>query len=77
VLKIPLPGGSGVAKDGAIQFENDWPGLFLRGDTAIVASLAIRNLQQALEQNQDVVVASALGKLSVIADLIEREVKVK
>ena len=40
MLKIPLPGGSGVAKSGAIQFENDWPGLFLRGDTAIVVSLA-------------------------------------
>lgn len=77
MLKIPLPGGSGVAKDGAVQFQNDWPGLFLRGDTAIVVCLAIRNLQKALEQNQDLVVASALGKLSVIAELIEREVKVK
>jgi hypothetical protein len=77
VLQIPLPGGSGVAKDGAIQFQNDWPGLFLRGDTAIVVALAIRNLQGALAESQDRVVASALGQLSVVADLIEREVRVK
>ena len=77
MLHIQLPGGSGRATDGAIRFQDDWPGLFLRGDTAIVVSLAIRNLQRALAENQDVIVASSLGKLSVIADLIERDVRVK
>jgi hypothetical protein len=77
VLQIPVPGGSGVAKDGALQFQNDWPGLFLRGDTAIVVSFAIRTLQKALAENQDLAVASSLAKLSTVADLIEREVRVK
>ncbi|HYE20007.1 MAG TPA: hypothetical protein VEA69_16275 [Tepidisphaeraceae bacterium] len=77
MLKIPLPGGSGPAKSGAIQFRDDWPGPFLRGDTAIMVGLAIRNLQKALDQSQDGDVASALSKLAVVADLIEREVIVK
>ncbi len=77
MLKIPLPGGSGVVKDGAVQFQNDWPGLFLRGDTAIVLSLAVRNLQKGLAESQDPIIASSLSKLNLIANLIEREVRVK
>lgn len=77
VLQIPLPGGSGSAPTGVIQFRDDWPGLFLRGDTAIVLGFAIRNLEKALAGSNDLVVASALGKLSVIADIIERDVRVK
>lgn len=77
ILQIPLPGGSGNAPTGAVQFRDDWPGLFVRGDTAIVLGFAIRNLEKALAKSDDVVVASALNKLSVIADIIERDVRVK
>lgn len=77
VMQIPLPGGSGNAPTGAVQFQDDWPGLFLRGDTAIVLGLAIRNLERALAGSDDVVVASALSKLSAIAGIIERDVRVK
>jgi len=77
ILQIPLPGGSGNAPTGAVQFQNDWPGLFLRGDTAVVLGFAIRNLEKALAASDDVVVASSLSKLSVIADIIEGDVRVK
>lgn len=35
ITKIPIEGGSGKIKSGAMQFKNDWPGLFLRGDDCI------------------------------------------
>jgi hypothetical protein len=75
-LQIPLPGGSGVAETGAVQFQNDWPGLFLRGDTAIVVAVAIRNLEKALANNEDPMVGWSLSKLVPVAAIVEREVKV-
>jgi hypothetical protein len=51
--------------------------LFLRGDTAIFVGIAIRNLEKALADTDDVVVSSSLSRLSAIADLIERDVRVK
>jgi hypothetical protein len=71
ILQIPLPGGSGRAPTGAVQFRDDWPGLFVRGDDAIFAGAAIRQLQERLSSHPDVAVTTALYTL---ADVIEREV---
>lgn len=76
VFQVPLPGGSGNVPSGAMQFRDDWPGLFLRGDTAIVIGLAIRQLETALASSQDPSVWSALRKLTAIADLIDHDVRV-
>ena len=75
-LQIPLPGGSAYAVTGAVQFSDDWPGLFIRGDNAIVVAFAIRQLQARLSGTDDIYIASALSKLEPIADLIERDVVV-
>jgi hypothetical protein len=32
ITRIPIEGSSGQTPTGAMQFENDWPGLFIRGD---------------------------------------------
>jgi hypothetical protein len=77
VLQIPMPGSSGETPTGAIQFKNDWPGLFIRGDQAIVLLSRIRGLQERLASHPDVVVAAALIELEKIADLIERDVVVR
>jgi hypothetical protein len=76
LLEIPLPGGSGRAETGAVQFKNDWPGLFIRGDAAIAMAFSIRQLETALAKCEDVAVASSLRRLLVIAEIIERDVKV-
>ena len=76
IIQIPLPGGSGKAPTGAVQFRDDWPGLFIRGDTAIAMSISIRELQGRLSKTTDVQISSALQRLSKIADIIERDVKV-
>ena len=77
ILQIPMPGGSGQTPTGAIQFQNDWPGLFIRGDQAIDLLSNIRGLQVRLAGHPDGVVALALLQLGKIADIIQRDVIVK
>jgi hypothetical protein len=74
VLQIPMPGSSGETPTGAIQFQNDWPGLFIRGDEAIDLLSTIRGLQQRLARHPDAVVTAALLKLEKVAVLIESDV---
>jgi hypothetical protein len=77
ITQILVPGGSGETPTGAMQFQDDWPGLFIRGDTAVSLHASIRGLQQRLADNTDVVVAAALIQLQQIADIIERDVIVR
>lgn len=73
-LAIPLPGVSGRMATGAMQFQDDWPGLFVRGDDAISVLFAIRRLQAFLQSCEDMQVASALSVLGPLADTIDRDV---
>lgn len=77
ITRVPVAGGSGRVPTGALQFRDDWPGLFLRGDDAIGLMLSIRHLSERLADNADLVVASALSRLRGIADIIERDVVVR
>ncbi len=77
ITQIPFPGSSGQTPTGSLQFQNDWPGLFLRGDDAISLHSSIRTLEQRLASHSDTVVASALHKLKKIADIVERDVIVR
>ena len=77
ITQTPFPGSSGKTPTGAMQFQNDWPGLFIRGDEAVAVCSSIRGLEQRLANHPDVVVAAALFKLKGIADIIEREVVVR
>jgi hypothetical protein len=60
-----------------MQFQDDRPGLFIRGDDAIVLHARIRGLEQRLADHPDVVVAAALIQLKRMADIIERDVVVR
>jgi hypothetical protein len=77
ITQIPFPGGSGQVPTGAIQFRDDWPGLFLRGDSAIPLAGTIRSLQQRLVSHPDSVVDVLLRQLGQTADIIERDVQVR
>ena len=79
MTKIPLPGGSGNVPSGPMQFDDDWPGLFLRGDTAVVLSAKIRGLAQALKEKKedDPRVWACLIELERIADVIDHDVRMK
>jgi hypothetical protein len=76
ITQIPLPGGSGRIPTGALQFQGDWPGLFLRGDNAIALLYCIRSLSERLGSYADPVVRDAVLQLGQLADLIGRDVVV-
>jgi hypothetical protein len=77
ITQIPVPGNSDETPTGAIQFQNDWPGLFVRGDKAIDMHRCIRHLQQRLADTQDVTVLLSLHVLGEIADIVETDVMVR
>ncbi len=78
MTQIPFPGGSGAVPTGAIQFQDDWPGLFLRGDTALTLLPGLRAiLEHAPISSLPNTCWSAHMQLARIADIIEREVVVR
>jgi hypothetical protein len=42
--KIDLPEGEGRMDTGAVQFNDDWPGVFIRGDNAFHYALTLEAL---------------------------------
>jgi hypothetical protein len=77
ITQIPFPGSSGRTPSGAMQFQDDWPGLFIRGDSALWLMTAIRRLQVYLRDCNDSQVAIALTVLGSLADTIDRDVIVR
>jgi hypothetical protein len=77
ITQIPVPGDSGRTPTGAMQFQDDWPGLFIRGDSALSVMIAIRRLQAYLRECEDAEVASALAVLGSLADTIDQDVIVR
>jgi hypothetical protein len=74
ILHIPLKGGSGHAPSGPVQFQDDWPGLFIRGDHAIALAASIRHVARALAGDKSYDTADALKRLQWVADTIEQTV---
>jgi hypothetical protein len=62
---------------GAVQFGNDWPGLFIRGDEAHNLMLRIRQLTKLLGEHPDAEVMNVLGLLNYYAGMIDAEVIVR
>ena len=77
ITQIPIPGNSGQTPTGAMQFQDDWPGLFVRGDDAIMLLAAIEQLKERLADHPDGVVASALNRLTRYADIISSDVIIR
>ncbi len=49
---IRSKGGSGNYSSGAVEFENDWPGLFIRGDNCICLSIVLETLRDACKNEE-------------------------
>jgi hypothetical protein len=75
--QIPFEGSSGRTPTGAMQFANDWPGLFIRGDNTGPIHCAIRRLQQHCGNIQHWEVQMSLQVLDEIATIIENDVTVR
>ena len=72
IIQIPVSGGSGKVPSGAIQFKDDWPGLFIRGDDCI---MFLGRLEWLKDQVGEATFnASGLNKL---VEVIEHDVVVK
>jgi len=64
--------GIGRVESCAVQFGDDWPGLFLRGDHALVIAMSVRQLEKSrsiLEEDR-----WAWERLTQLATLIETDV---
>ncbi len=44
LVMLPMPAGFERIETGAVQFGDDWPGVFIRGDNAAYYSLALDSL---------------------------------
>ena len=75
--QIPIEGGSGLTPTGAMQFANDWPGLFIRGDQTGPILCAIRRLQDHCGNMKNGEVRLSLHVLDEIAEIIENDVIVR
>jgi hypothetical protein len=74
ITQIPIPGSSGQTPTGAMQFQDDWPGLFIRGDDAISLLGELRRLEPLLREKCG---TGLPWKLSEVAAMIERDVIVR
>ncbi|MGI0016434.1 MAG: hypothetical protein ACREBU_23685, partial [Nitrososphaera sp.] len=53
ITQIPIQDGSDRIETGAIQFNDDWPGLFIRGDDAFALILELKQLLKTLEEQDN------------------------
>jgi hypothetical protein len=77
VTRASAPDGLRRVETGAVQFGEDWPGLFIRGDEAIAIVFSIRHLKERVAGNDDILDHWDLVRLTRIGDMIERDVIVR
>ena len=75
ITQIPFPGGSGRTPTGAMQFEQDWPGLFGRGDDPIGLLNELRQVMKVAEEHG--IRFGPLSKIQSIVEIIEQAVIVR
>lgn len=81
---IPYPNKGGLEPDGinprvetgAVQFGNDWPGLFIRGDDAFSLFLKIKILREFIQNlpEKTIEIELALDELMGLYNTIQKDV---
>lgn len=71
ITQIPVAGSSGRTPTGAMQFGQDWPGLFIRGDEAMAVILALKHVDHILRERCKLGLPHELERL---IEIIERDV---
>ncbi|GEM_PF-4011619 len=78
VRKLKAPDdGQGRVETGAVQFGDDWNGLFIRGDNAIGLRGSILTLLEYLNQyhpEKDLLLKFAINELRYYAEIIDSDV---
>ena len=73
IRKLPAPTEGGRDESGAVQFGDDWPGLFIRGDNAMCIAMAIKRLKGQLVM-KDLESTIAIAELNGLYDIIVNDV---
>jgi uncharacterized protein (TIGR02996 family) len=76
VQLLPAPTRLPRVETGAVQFGDDWPALFIRGDNAHSLMMWIQRLAEWLADHPNPDVADALHQLMGYADIIQQDVMV-
>ncbi len=50
VTKLPLPKDMSRMESGVIQFGDDWPGIFVRGDDALYTAINLSEVTKLIEK---------------------------
>jgi hypothetical protein len=75
IQMLAAPSHISRVESGAVQFGDDWPGLFIRGDHALALMVWIQSLCERLADCQDPIVIDRLDRLKQYANLIQQDVK--
>lgn len=59
IQKIPLPEGEGRVETGPVQFGDDWPGTFFRGDSAAFYAMSIATVLERHGDKMDTIMERA------------------
>lgn len=77
IQKLPAPTSAPRVESGAVQFGDDWPGLFLRGDHCIALLADIRRFAKEIGSDRLIMLPIPTGaKIALLTRLIEEEVLV-
>jgi hypothetical protein len=75
VQVIPYPDTADRIETGAVQFGNDWPGLFVRCDNALDVAMAIEAIERFVGNGgASAELDNALSSLRWIAEIVRRDV---
>lgn len=72
-LPEPFPGSpANRVETGALQINDDWPGVFIRGDNAMHYAMSVKQVLTKLEaeSNTDIHTALAVGTLKSLMQLL-------
>lgn len=73
--RIPSPFSDGEpanrVETGALQINEDWPGVFIRGDNAIYHAMQLRQLLAKLEQTGDITDIFAISSVKSLIDTLQ------
>jgi hypothetical protein len=53
ITQITVPSEPERVPTGAVQFNDDWPGLFIRGDDALTLMLELKDVLKTLAEQND------------------------
>ena len=73
--RLPAPTTAPRVETGAVQFGDDWPGLFLRGDRCMELAAALQSMAEQIGSDRLAMLAvGTLGPTGRLLEMIRRDV---